>query len=77
MRNQLQANIVSLNIGTSVWFANTIAYDGVAHNGCLLIWDAKKRQQVEFRPAEIGTAEFCEETAAKWNAATSQPKTGA
>lgn len=67
MRNQLKANIVSLEIGNGVWFANTIAYDGVSHNGCLLIWDHKSRQLVEYRPSEIGTAEFCEAIAAQWN----------
>lgn len=65
--NKLIANIVSLEIGTGVWFATTVAYDH-AKNGLMYIWNAKKGDFDDFRPCEIGTAQFCEETAARWNA---------
>lgn len=69
MRNGLQANIVKLDYAVTpwTWYATTIAYDGVAHNGCLLIWDEKRCEQEEYRPCEIGTAAECVEIAARWN----------
>ena len=72
MHNQKTANIVKLNISTRKWYPTTIAYEDVSHNGCLLLWDEKKREQIEYRPCEIGTAEFCAMTAVLWNGLVSQ-----
>jgi hypothetical protein len=66
-RNQLTANVVALDIGTGVWYPSTLHHEGVAPNGCFRVWDEKRGEHVEERPAEAGTMEHCTETADRWN----------
>ena len=73
MRNLLTANVVELNMSAfaerkPAWRATVINYEGVSPtSGYLLIWDAKQRRTIEYRPCEIGTAEECKAIAARWN----------